>query len=406
MKILALPHGIALAHVTRPLEVARALREDGHEVAFACSSRYDRFVTERGFTCRPILTEDPARALARVREGRRYRDDDEMLARYVEAELEAFARERPDVVLGDFRPSLSVSTELVGLPYVTITNALFTRYYAAEHPPPETLPLTRILGRRIAGLLVPRLQRLMLYLMAGPIRRYRRREGMPPVRNMLDILESPTLNLIADIPEFGPTRDLPPRFRYVGPIMWEAPLAAPEWLGEVNRGRPALYVTLGSTGEANGVGRLLAEALGGQEFQVMMTTGAGSAANGWPANFRCAPFAPGCLLAERADLVVCHGGNGTIYQALSVATPVLGLPTFFEQEYHMDRVEALGAGRKLVSRRLEPDGLAGACRAMLAEPSYAQHAAELAVSIRACDAPRAAADLIESLGQGGAPNRP
>jgi len=397
MRILAAPHGIALAHVTRPLEIAKVLRKRGHEVIFACSGRYDRFIVEAGFECRPIVTEAPEKALARVRQGKRYSDDERMLKEYVGQETAMIRDVKPDLVLGDFRPTLSVSTEMTEVPYATITNACFTRYYAARHPPPDTMAFTRVLGRRMARLLVPFLQRLMLRRMAAPIRRFRRKQGMRPVRNMFDILESPHLNLIADLPEFGPTSRLPANYRYVGPIMWQPPIAPPAWLDELASCRKTIYLTLGSTGDANGAFEVVMKGLARLDVQVMVTTGSSRPLVGWPKDFHHTQFAPGDLLAAKADLVVCHGGNGTIYQALGEGTPVLCLPTFVEQEYHADRVVALGAGMKLTPYRLSPETVEHACLALISDAQAHRNAGNLASRIRTFDAAGEAAALIESL---------
>ncbi len=396
MKILALPHGIALAHVTRPLEVGKALRTRGHEVVFACAPPYDHFITESGFECLPIVTEAPARALARVREGKRFPDDAEMLRRYVREERDLMRRLRPDVVLGDFRFTLSISTELEGVPYVTLLNACFTRYYSAQHDPPQTLKLTRLVGRRIASWLLPPLRRRALRTMAGPLNAFRRQIGLSPIRDLLDALESPTLNLITDLPAFAPTSGLPDHFRYAGPIMWDPPVPVPEWLDEL-RPREAIYVSLGSTGEANDAFRIVREALSGSEWAVMVTTGSARERTDWPANFYHVPYAPGLAMADRADLVVCHGGNGTIYQALAKATPVVCLPTFFEQELHSDRAVALGVGRKIPPHRLAPDVIRRACREMLEDGSATQRAREVAELMGDHDGPERAADAMLEL---------
>ena len=49
-------------------------------------------------------------------------------------------------------------------------------------------------------------------------------------------------------------------------------------------------------------------------------------------------------MCEAADVVVCHAGNGTIYQALSQGKPIVGVPEFHDQEFNMQRVETFGVG--------------------------------------------------------------
>jgi UDP:flavonoid glycosyltransferase YjiC (YdhE family) len=54
-------------------------------------------------------------------------------------------------------------------------------------------------------------------------------------------------------------------------------------------------------------------------------------------------------ILPKIDLVICHGGNGTIYQALSCGVPVLCLPANFEAEWNSNRVQALGYGEVIES---------------------------------------------------------
>ena len=52
-------------------------------------------------------------------------------------------------------------------------------------------------------------------------------------------------------------------------------------------------------------------------------------------------------LLPEVDLMICHGGNGTVNLALSSGVPVLGIPSHFEQEWNLQAVEELGFGETL-----------------------------------------------------------
>ena len=49
----------------------------------------------------------------------------------------------------------------------------------------------------------------------------------------------------------------------------------------------------------------------------------------------------------RCNLMICHGGNGTIYQALFFGLPVLAHTSIFEQEWNVQQLEALGLGASI-----------------------------------------------------------
>jgi UDP:flavonoid glycosyltransferase YjiC (YdhE family) len=58
-------------------------------------------------------------------------------------------------------------------------------------------------------------------------------------------------------------------------------------------------------------------------------------------------FVNSSKLFEIVDLVICHGGNGTIYQALSYGIPVLCRTFHLEQDYNADGLERRQLGKLL-----------------------------------------------------------
>jgi UDP-N-acetylglucosamine:LPS N-acetylglucosamine transferase len=50
---------------------------------------------------------------------------------------------------------------------------------------------------------------------------------------------------------------------------------------------------------------------------------------------------------DRVDILICHGGNGTVYQALSHGVPLLFFPGNFEQEWNIQRIIEMGLGARL-----------------------------------------------------------
>ena len=181
------------------------------------------------------------------------------------------------------------------------------------------------------------------------------------------------LNLIVDTPDYGPTEELPDSFQYIGPIVWEPDIAPPPWLDRLDPDRPTVYFTMGSTGYPHFF-ELAVELFGDSEYQGVMTTAGMAQFDKLPDNFFAADYAPGSALMERSDVVVCHGGNGTIYQALGHGVPIIGIPTMHDQEFNLDRVVALGAGIHLSELRFRPEHLEQAVQEVLANGSYREGA--------------------------------
>jgi MGT family glycosyltransferase len=391
-RILALPEGHFLAHVSRLLEIAKALRGMGREVIFAGEGDYLRLPREAGFEVRSLSTMNPEKALGQARKGRvRYHEVEDM-RRMVEAELDLYEDLRPDMVMCDDRMTAATSCELAGIPLAVVLNASWTNYYAVRWRAPEHSNFTRILGRKLTTALVPALKRFVLWADSIPVKRYRKSQGLDTSGNTWDFWYG-DLNLIADLPEYGPSANLPEGFHYVGPIIWEPEIAAPEWLSRLDSSRPVLYITMGSTGLPAFFHRAVG-AFGGTEYQCMVTTARMVDLSGAPRNFHVTDYAPGGKLMARADVVVCHGGNGTIYQALRSGVPIIGIPAHVDQEFNLDRVVDLGVGVKLSERRPSKGDLQAAVRRVLTDPSYRQRARQLAKAFRDHPGAPRAAELI------------
>jgi len=345
--VLVIGDSISLAHVGRAMVAARLLQSAGCNVTFATGPTHQALARQEGFEPREIDCVPPERAIAAIRRGSHIFDL-ATVERYVAADLALIEDVAPDWIVADFRLSLNISCELARLPYWNILNGYMTHYYSAPQQPPQTFPLTRLLGQRLTRRLFPTLKRQALRYYAYNFNRSRKRHGLKPAGDILRVMESPHANLIADLPEFVPCANLPPHFRYIGPLIWEPNVPGPEWLDRIDLARPCVYVTMGSTGEGGLFRRALA-GLAEAGYQVLTTTG--GQVEDLPAGVFAAKYAPGSALARRSVATVCHGGSLTIYQSLAEGVPVVAIPTFHDQETNAERLAATGLGAALDPRR-------------------------------------------------------
>ena len=385
-RVLVIGDSISLAHVARAMVAARMLAAAGRQVVFATGAAHQTLARQEGFEPREIHCEPPERALAAIRRGSHIFDL-ETVERYVSADLALIEDVGPELIVADFRLSLNISAEVAGVPYWNILNGYMTHYYAASQEPPETFPLTRLLGRRVSRRFFPMLKRWVLRYYAWHFNRARRRRGLKPAGDIFRIMESPHANLIADLPEFVPCANLPANYRYVGPLIWEPNVPEPEWLGRLDTARPCVYVTMGSTGEGAAFRRIIA-ALVAAGYQVLTTTG--GQIEGLPAGVFAAKFAPGSALARRSVATVCHGGSLTIYQSLRERAPVIAIPTFHDQEINAERLDATGFGARLSALRWNARQLT-ALAERVQEPEFQRRAAAAAAQIAAAQARQQAA---------------
>jgi MGT family glycosyltransferase len=94
-----------------------------------------------------------------------------------------------------------------------------------------------------------------------------------------------------------------------------------------------------------------------------------------PPNVRVERRVPHGFLLPRCDLVVTHGGFGTIMGCLAAAVPMVVIPVQGDQPRNARRCADLGVGRVVGPEERAPEAIRAAVRAVLVDQSYRENAA-------------------------------
>lgn len=365
-KILFVAEAVTLAHVGRPLALAGALDARRYEVHFACAPGHEVMLAGGALKYWPIASISGTQFLAALAAGRPVYDEP-TLRRYVEDDRRLLADVRPDLVVGDFRLSLSVSARLARVPYVTVSNAYWSPYVRQHYRVPA-IPMARHLPLALADGLFRLVRPLAFAAHTVPLNRVRRLHGLPSLGwDLRRVYTDADWTAYADIPELFAPQGMPSSHRYLGPVIWSPPVAPPPWWDGLPSELPLVYVTLGSSGQ----GALLAtvlDALASLPVTVIAATAGKVLPATVPPNAHVASYLPGDEAARRASLVVCNGGSPTSQQALMAAVPVLGIAGNLDQFLNMQGIVAAGAGVLLRADRLSVAGVRQGVDALLNQP--------------------------------------
>lgn len=172
--------------------------------------------------------------------------------------------------------------------------------------------------------------------------------------------------------------------------------------------RPLIYVTFGTVlgymEDAGAVYRAAVRAVGDLDVRVLLTVGRKfdpAELGSIPSNVHVEPFVEQHDVFEQAQLVVCHGGSGTVLGALGAGVPIVAVPLFADQFANSEQLVAVGAA--VPARRLDerfPIGdeavrpIREAIVTALATASYAAAARQISTEIAGL--PRAD-DVIDKL---------
>ena len=314
-----------------------ALTRAGHTVAFASADCFRPDIEAVGFTAFPAGLDWRADTITEAfpdipppgPQRSRWADPHwrNTTARATVPDLLALAeRWQPDLFVRDSLEFGScLAAELLGLPHAAV-GALWFRPQAPLAPPLDAL-------RRELGLSAdPTGKRCHRYLALAP---------MPPVWVAPDEEPPPTTHFICPPPPHSAAGD-----------------AAPGWLDALPAARPLVHATLGTT-EVNRTPGLYEAILAGLvEEPIELVVGVGRQRDPGdfgpqPDHVHIAQYLPHAALLPRCDVVVTHGGFGTIMGSLSVGVPMVVVPAQADQPRNARRCVDLGVGRRTPGRALD-----------------------------------------------------
>jgi UDP:flavonoid glycosyltransferase YjiC (YdhE family) len=233
-----------------------------------------------------------------------------------------------------------------------------------------------------------------------PLNQARRAYGLDPLDNILQWIDCPKKSrcwyLYLDVPELSPTKSIPDNHHYIGPDMWSPNVSLPPWWDDVPSDKPIVYLTLGCSGEPS-VLPILLDVLSQMPVTVMFSSAGNPVSRPLPPNAFAADFLPGHEACRRADLTVCNGGKGTVYQSLNAGTPVLGITSNIDQYFTMWPVVDRGTGLALRARRLKRGEVAWSIDQLLHHDCYRESAKQMQGAISKFDAKENFRSFLESV---------
>ena len=302
----------------------------------------------------------------------------------------------PDVVVADILTlAPALAGELEGVAVATLIPHVDPRPTAGGAPYScgARVPRTRV-GRTMWRAADP--------LLAAGLERGRRELNETRARLGLAVLErvhgaiSESLCLVGTFPQLEYPRAPRANTHVVGPLLWEPPSDDVE----LPPGDAPLVLVAPSTSQ-DGEHRLLRAALAGLAdipVRVLAT---------WnrrvpdppielPANARLVEWLSYSRTMPACDVVVCHGGHGTVARALACGCAVVAVPAGGDMNENAARVDWAGVGVRLPRRLCSPSGLKLAVGRALARPAVREQAGELQAWAAANDGAARAADLVHA----------
>lgn len=373
-RILFIAEAVTLAHVARPAVLATSLNQAAYEVLFAVDPRYNDLFPELDEFRHDLWSISSEQFLNALAKGQRLYTT-EVLERYVHDDLELIERLKPDLIVGDFRLSLSISARLKSIPYAAISNTYWTIHSNNDYTVPQ-LPMTRLLGIGLSQVIFNLSRPLVFAAHCTPLNRLRKKYGLSSLGHDLRAVYSDADHLwLADMAEYFPISSAAKNCHYLGPLPWSPRNIIPPWWDELDEDKPIVYVTLGSSGQVSLLPIVL-EALATLPVIVIAVTAGRTKLTSIPDNAYINDFLPGDEAAARAALMICNGGSLSTYQAILGGIPVLGIVGNLDQYLNMGYLASSGIGESLRSEHANVPRVRELAQKILHSTDYKKTAAQ------------------------------
>ena len=312
---------------------------------------------------------------------------------------DAIRRAGIDALLVDqMEPAGGAVAEHLGLPFITVCNALAINRDPVAPPPFTDWTYRDSPWARLRNTVGYAASDWLTRPIANVVAEYRRKWNLPALRSPDDSFSK--LAQICQMPRAldFPRVDLPAHFHYVGPLRRRRRATVPfPW--ERLDGRPLVYASLGTLQNSReAVFRCFAEACAPLNVQLVISHGGGLSdeqVTGLPGHPLVVAYAPQEELLARAQLTITHAGLNTVLDSLANSVPLITVPITYEQPAIARRVEWTGSGLSIALSRLAPTRLRQMAEKVISG-NYRDAAARIGQAIVEGGGVSVAADRVET----------
>jgi UDP:flavonoid glycosyltransferase YjiC (YdhE family) len=408
---------------TRAIAMAAALRDlcPAHidlKINFlSCGSRFEYQITDAGFN---IVAAQPRVGGVSVAHDLgwdfpEFFGSEELAKSFIDGQLAAFRELKPDVVFHGMWAPASLAARILGIRTINFLPVpLHPGSFANGliRDLPDMMPLFTRLPRSVRQKLAWWCSGLMI---KAPIFQQHRLGAAAkacgwPIEGPISLFDMnmADLNLVNDHPLFYTD--------YADKIPGNIVITGPLFAGNTKEldddivshmksgGRPAILVTMGSSGtedflfEAIKAFKLAkaddynvvilapasicsldkALAVAGEDHRILITD----------------RFVPAPAAHALADVVVSHGGQGTVQTAIAAGKPIVGVALQIEQQINLDNVMDAGAGIRIQRQCWKAKQIHSTVQTVLKESSYTTNAKMLGDTMNNMDGAKQAAKVM------------
>jgi MGT family glycosyltransferase len=397
--------------------IGDVLRRRGHRVVFILEESFAGTLEEKGFEERLMRLGPPAEA--EEDPGQFWKDfiretapvfrkpTIEQLAEFIAPTFQAlvdgakYVDERLVEIIDELQPDVIVEDNVVSFPALPASGRPWVRIVScnpAELKDPDVPPtFSGYAAADRSGW--PEYwdeYRRALAELHADFDEFCRERGAPPLPELELMHSSPHLNLwiYPDEVEYARATPLDGTWHNL-----QASVRTTDAPYGVERGdEPVVYLSLGSLASGDvELMRGLIGSLADSPFRVIVSKGPQHEELELPDDMVGEEFLPQTSILPQVDLVITHGGNNTVTEALYFGKPMVLLPVFWDQYDNAQRMDETGFGIRLDTYGHDSAELPAAVERLLGDEPLRERLAALSGRLQAARGTERAADLIQDL---------
>jgi len=328
--IIFFPIEIGVAHLSRSLAVAEELHARGNKVLFAIPERKKHIFASSPVTfiiIKNLLEQDTLMSVKKL-------IDANYLKSFIHEDYELIKKYKPDCIVADFNLSALVAAYALDVPIVNITGS-GALPYGCYIPNPD---LNKLLYTFIDLLLNKALWNMKSNIAKALVKNLETYGKKISVNEFFD-------NMHYIVPEHEGYLQARPgnsTISYVGPLAWDGFRKKPFALAPSKK--KTIYLSFGGTGFDGEKLIELSSKLLNSGYRVVVSSSTIAKAGDFTSHkdLIVAPFVNGQDVSRCVDLVVCHGGYGTMCDAINAGKPIVAIPFNPDQLLHAFRFQEYG----------------------------------------------------------------
>ncbi|MBU2454950.1 MAG: glycosyl transferase, partial [Proteobacteria bacterium] len=333
------PGNNSLSHILKCLSIMDILSSRGHEVFIAIGQKYSGFLKKLGtpYFILPDIQETDDSGFPSFK----WFSNPKYVLECIKKETELLRRLNPDRALGVFNFTLQISAGIAGIPYDSLICGCMLKEskdilgFHGDEPEKE---IQKVNIQTFFNYATQKMNRAL-----GEISKIK-------INDIRDLLKG-DMTFLWDFPEFMPL-PLTHNFLYLGPISYHnkncQSMDTDEFFYTKN---PLVVISFGTcSGDKDVLVRLTKICLE-SGFAVFIAAGGQKA---FLSLFQAEPRVKTSLFTDlipilrRACLLITHGGQITVFEALKAKVPVLVMPFQPEQAHNGICLERIGCGELLI----------------------------------------------------------